>query len=879
MSDMLDPSTPQSSAEQGKPDTALDDAQLAARWKMEIERYERKAEQFLRRGRKINDRYTAEKKDENAKTTTFNIFWSNLETLKPALYARDPTVEVERRFKDEDPVGRVASDVLERCGAYMLSKSAFGDTMRQVVKDRLIPGRGVAWVRYLPHLKKVEDKEVQSNVRTDGPEVSSTAPEDVEEVTWEEVKFDFVPWTDFGHQVARTWQECDAVWRIAFLDKLEVRKRFGVDVANALTYEQKPEGLDRDQEGADALDKAKIYEVWDKRTKRVIWINKAHPKPLDVTPAVVKLENFWPLPEPLQATTSSGSFIPTADYVQWQDQAAELDRLSHRITMLTRAIKVVGVYDASTPALQSLLNSGVDNRLVAVDSWAAYAERGGLKGSLELMDVDSIAKVLLSLYDARDKVKQDIYEISGLSDLLRGASDPETTATAEKLKAGFASVRLKSMQREVQNFARELVRIGCQIICSEFDVETIKKMSCVNLLTQAEKEALKAQQQAVQNYQHQAQMLQQQHQPAPPAQPGQPPQPQQPPPNPALVLGPPPPPPDPKKLALMSQPSWDEVMALLQDEPARGFRIDIETDSTVASDEQQEQESRMAFADTVGKLMEGAMQVVKEVPQLAPAMAETVMMVLRSFKVGRSTESAFQRAMDKLSAMGDQPAPPKPDPEQIKAQGAIQLQQAKLQGDMQLQQAKVAAEKEIEQVKAQAAIQIEQATQAAQTKQMQMQQEGDAKLELLKQQHAMQLAQLQAQGAGHQHAFDHAGRGHDAQIAALQQQHAQAMSAAQQDHERQLAAATDDFNRWKAQLDAETKVLVARIGAETSLKTAQMGADAKASAPAEDEDDEGGADVASAISTAIAGFNDAIAELRRPRTVQRGPDGKMIGLQ
>ena len=804
MSDMLEVVDSGGAVDDKKPDTELDLGELKTRWALEIERYERKAQEFERRGKRILDRFIAEKKDENSKTLTFNTLWSNVQTLKPALYAKDPTPEVERRFKDKDPVALVTSDVLERCISYSVGKNGFGDCMKQVVLDRLLPGRGVAWVRYLPHLEKVGNGQVEANVRTDGPQITDDAPEDIEDVTWEEVKYDFVPWTDFGHQVARTWQECDAVWRIAYLDRQGVKKRFGAEIALALQYDQKPEGLDKDTEGVDALNKVKIYEVWDKRTKRVIWINKGHPKALDVKDAPLMLESFWPLPNPLQATTSSKSVIPTADYVQYSDQAAELDRLTHRISMLTRAIKAVGVYDAGTPALQQLLNAGVDNRLIPVDSWAAYAEKGGIQGSVQLLPIEELAKTLIHLYEARDKVKQDLYEISGMSDLLRGANDPSATATAEQIKSQYASVRLKDMQNDVQQFARTLVHITGEIIAGHFTLPTIKKISGVRLLMNAEKQQLQMQIQQGQAYQQHTQMLMQQHQQqqppqGQPPQPGMPPAPPQPPFNPQIVLGPPPPPPDPEMLKLMNQPSWEDVEALLRDNPGRSFRIDIEIDSTIMQDERQEQDSRMRFADTVGKMVNQIVPEMENMPQLAPALAETFMLVLRSFKIGRSTEVAFQEAMDNIAKIADAPKQPKPDPEQVKAQAAIQQIDAKtqadiksnqdrVQGDMALDNQKLQNAKELETFKAQTAKDVEMFKQNAQQQQATAQNQIESQRADRDAANDQRLEQMRM-------AFDAHAKSVDQQIAVL-----------------------------IAHLNNAAKVEVAEIGAQTTIDAAQISA-------------------------------------------------------
>lgn len=658
-------------------------ASLLAYWKLQIDRYDRKAGKFLRRGKKIYERYTAEKKDEESSQSRYNILWSSMQTLKPALYAKDPTPEVERRFKDKDPVGRVTSDILERCMSYLVSKQHFGDAMRSVVLDRLLPGRGVMWVRYVPHFRAVKvaddtpgaedqgDQITDDSVVPDGQEAETT-----EEIHWEEVKFDFVPYTDVGHTIARGWDELDAVWRVVFMDRRELITRFGEEKGRQVPLDELPDDLSKEENGSEELNKGKVYEIWDKRTKRAIWISKKLPEPLDVKDDPLELEGFFPCPKFLQATVSSSSYLPTADFVLWQDQAMELDRLTNRIQALTRAIKVTGVYDASVPALQRMLNSGAENALIAVPTWAAFAEKGGLKGAVELLPIQDIAAVLLQLYEARERVKSDLYEISGLSDLMRGENDPDSTATAEKIKSSFVSMRLKSMQQDVQFFARDALRIAAEIVAEHFQLETIKQICGVRLLTQQEKQAVQVQLMALQQYQQHAQAIAQQQ---PPAQAGMPPQP---PANPAAELGPPPPWPDVEMVKLLKQPSWEDVEALLRDNAARSFRIDIETDSTIAQDEREEQGQRMEFAKTVSELVTGAMNVVQSVPQLAPAMSETVMFVLRAFKVGRPTESAFQEAMDKLAGMSEQP-PQGQGGKDANGKDMLQVEQVKQQGEQQ----------------------------------------------------------------------------------------------------------------------------------------------------------------------------------------------------
>ena len=88
--------------------------------------------------------------ERNLALAPYNILWSNTQVMKPTLYARMPKVVVERRHKDIDPVGRLAAQIAERATSFMLAtqQDSFNFAMISAVEDRLLPGRGIAWLRY-----------------------------------------------------------------------------------------------------------------------------------------------------------------------------------------------------------------------------------------------------------------------------------------------------------------------------------------------------------------------------------------------------------------------------------------------------------------------------------------------------------------------------------------------------------------------------------------------------------------------------------------------------------------------------------------------------------------------------------------------------------
>jgi hypothetical protein len=154
-----------------------------------------------------------------------------------------------------------------------------------------------------------------------------------------------------------------------------------------------------------------------------------------------------------------------------------MDELTARIAMLVKAVKVVGVYDASSEGVQRMLNEGVDNVLIPVNTWAAFAEKGGVKGAIDWLPLDMVLQALTALYQAREASKQVVYEITGLSDIIRGSSVASETATAQQIKSQFASLRIKALTNDIARFASDLLRMKAQIMCSMYRPEVLVAMS------------------------------------------------------------------------------------------------------------------------------------------------------------------------------------------------------------------------------------------------------------------------------------------------------------------------------------------------------------------------------------------------------------------
>ena len=671
----------------------------AKRWKNELKQAKREDETWCKRGKKIVKRY----RDERTQSFTskrYNILWSNIQTMLPALYGRTPRAQVERRWKDKDPVARTAATILERALQYEIdNKSDFDHSIKLAVMDRLLPGRGVNWVRFesesvetieTPEMEKAEDekeyksedKEKNSLTETEPPvEMYGGKPE----YNLETTPVDYVYWEDFRCTPARTWEEVTWCARRVYMSKDEVVERFGEQFRN-INLTHVPQGLDDmlksgfNQADAEAMKKAEIWEIWDKTSECVYWVAEGEDRLLDHKYNPYGLDNFWPLPKPLYATQTTDTLVPVPDYVLYQDQADEIDKLTNRIALLIEALKVVGVYDASQAGIQRMLTEGFDNQLIPVDSWAAFSEKGGVKGTIDFLPLDQTVQALQQCYAAREQAKQVVYDVTGLSDIIRGSSVASETATAQQIKGQYASMRLKRMQMDVAVFASELLRIKAQLMCDLYSPENLIQMSGI----MGTDDAVYA----------------------------------------------------------------EQAIQLMKSEPARNFRIEVASDSLVEMDEQAEKQSRTEFMTAFGMTMRDALPMVQQAPEMAPLIGEVLQFVVRTFKGGRSLESALETTIEKMNAPKE---PQGPSPEQQQAEAQQQMEQAKLQQTMQSEQMKMQAAQQMEQMKAQTMAQVEQfkAQQAIQLEQMRQEAETQrqAYRAQLEAETKLQIAQMQTEAS------------------------------------------------------------------------------------------------------------------------------------
>ena len=688
------------------------------RWMVEISLAKKRMHSWREKSKKLWDLYHGV--STQRKKNSYNMLFLVTDTIDPLLYNSLPTPDTRRRFSQNDPLGKAVSEIINRSLTFNAETTGFDTEIKADILDMLIIGRGISRVRYIPDLVQVGDVQ-QTGIEDKETELAHEAQEGEqnEELAWETAPIEHVRWDKYLCGPGRSFKEIPW-WAFEHdLTRDELVKRFGEEIGNAIELSGGPDDAEAqrisDDETAALFKTAKVWEIWDGDSRTVVWLCEGFTQqPLKVEKDPLSLQRFFPIVDPLRAIPDSDTFEPVPLYDQYKEQAEELDRICTRINKILSGLKLRAIYDPSLGTQVAELFRGEDNDLIPADSAIKQLyEAGGISAAIWWAPIEQAAKVLGELRQAREEAKQIIYELTGIPDVMRGSTDPNETKGAQDLKVAFGQSRISPRQRDVQRYIRDLFALQAEVICERFSLSTLQKMTQMELPTDAQ----------VMPQRHlmmqQAIMAKMQGQNVPPL------------------------PPKPT--------TWEDAKKAMQDDAQRTFRVDIETDSTIAATQQEDAEDLKSAFTALTEVVQVLWPMVQEGVLPFPAAKEMLLTVARKFRMGSQLE-------DTIDAM--QQPQPKPDPkaqaEQAKAQVPLQVEQMRQQGKMAEIQANVQAKREEAQIDAQLAY-AQQHAQAIQDQHMQeleaqrtqMQQANEAALERMRIQSDERLEALKADMQAH----------------------------------------------------------------------------------------------------------------------------------
>ena len=652
----------------------------------------------------------------------FQMFFANLEVLKSSIYARPPQPVVVQRFKDSTKaVARKTGEILERSLISSFDKEKLHETLKHVRDNLALCGRGVLWERY--------DAEYGDK-------------------TMECVRYDWVHRKDFLHEPARCWAEVGWVARRTWLTKEQGEKRFNKAWAN-IKYEDANDTADDYKVDS----KAAVWELWHKGMNVVVWVHPDAPEVLDIAPPHLTLEGYFPCPKPAYGTCEPDSLIPVPDMLFYKDQLEEINELTARISALSESLKLIGFYPGGAEDLGAAIEAAIDiadrgengRILIKLPGFTQFGGGGALKDSVIWLPINEVAQTVTALVQLRKQLIDDVYQISGISDIMRGQTEASETLGAQQLKSQYGSIRIKDRQAEMVHIADSALNIAGEIMAENFSPGTLMAMSQTELPKQADILA-----------QHQQAMMQEIAQAVQQVQAG-------------MAQGQPPPSPDQieqAKQAIIVKHTKEagevitveKVFGLLRAEKLRPFALQIATDSTIQPDENAEKKARTDFAAAFAQVTAAWGPLIQAAPESAPLAGTMIKFILAPYRAGREMDQEIDDWIEKMKEKASQPPPPNPEAEAAKLEA--QIKQADLE-DRKAERESKAAEQERQAGIDKANADRQALLDAHESGERQKQSETDAIIRDRESQ--AKLAEIDRKTAN-----DIAQRGHDAQMRAME---------------------------------------------------------------------------------------------------------------
>lgn len=591
-----------------------------------------------------------------------NVFWANVETQRAAIGEDFGKPQVTRVNQPENDGGlsRHVAMIWERAIAAAVRDTNDNHDIGLAVGNVFIEGQGQVWL-----------------------ELEAIEPHGERTETWASAPIVRVPYKDYLQGAANRWGSVpwNARRHLFTKDELVSECKLSADEAEKVPMNEGLPG-DRDQKRRrpkterekEQFKRAAVWEIWSKFPEKArIYVAEDYAeKVLLFTPDPYRLKNFFPCPRPLLANGDEGWQEPLTDYSRYEDQALELDEISQRIYVLTAVLRRRGVHDKKFKEMADLANSA-DNVSLAVENWAELQNKGGLQKVMEWEDLVPVIKVLVELHKQRAELIKLIYELSGISDLARGMTDPNETLGAQKLKRTFGSGRFRMRETDSRRFAAEAYALKGEVIAEHFPRKQLEEMTGIKLPLQSEIDKAK----------RQLQTMMRQYQMAEKAQI------QLPPPNPEQV----------QYLQTLANTKfgWETIEGVLRSDTRRCYTVEMETDQSNLVDEEAEKKARTEFVDMVNRLLTQFGPMIAGNPANGEIFKQLIMFALGAFRSGRSMEEGIEQAIDNaVKQAAQQQQGPQQDP---KAAADAQTAQLKLQtAQVGLQKAQV----ELEKVKAEA---------------------------------------------------------------------------------------------------------------------------------------------------------------------------------
>lgn len=542
------------------------------------------------------------------------IWWSNLKITIGAVFSRQPKPDVRRRVTDSRSDKNIALAV-ERAITYNQDTTSFADHSNRAVWEFLAAGLGQTRV-YM----KLEMGETPALNPVDGTQVFNDdgTPLMKKFIASRELALDYTPWDLFFWEPCKDWDACGWIGFGRWMSKREIEEEFDVEIGRDGAGGFDTKGSTDDSNKKPDKDKYTplmlVVEFHDKKRRELVTVCEGYPEVLKREPDQLKLKGFFPCPRPMMLNIQSGELTPCPEYFYIQAKCEEIDRLTERCRGIIKGIKDIGFYDASFIELADLMEQS-DGARIPVINLMQKLQSVNLDRVMVTEDIKSKVETLVQLVNELARARVSLFELTGISDIVRGASKASETYGAQEIKERWANVRLFEKMREISYHFRDVFRIMGELISEHFTPEQLSAQSGIEITP--------------------------------------------------------------------------EMAEVLKSDLSRCYAIDIEADSTIAQDEQQDKTERNEFLTAVTNAVGTLSPMVQQGFMPADVMNQLLLFTVRTYKHGRMLEETFEKLPDSMKQLQDLQGQVQQG-QQAQEQSAAQMQQMQSQAAQQAQEAQKA---------------------------------------------------------------------------------------------------------------------------------------------------------------------------------------------
>ncbi|GHT29199.1 hypothetical protein AGMMS49995_11180 [Endomicrobiia bacterium] len=300
--------------------------------------------------------------------------------------------------------------------------------------------------------------------------------------------------------------------------------------------------------------------------------------------------------------------------------------------------------------MEALTKSG-DNEYIGIDDGEGILANGGMQNMFFYDPIETKQAVAAGLFQQQENIIQNIYEITGISDIMRNIS-PEETATATVAKGRFGSLRLRERQACLNNYVKSIYKIAAELVCELFSIPALQEITSIKLPSNQEKMQYELEMK-IQEDEYKLQQIE------------------------GMQMGQevPPPPVDKKQQKFFELPTWEDVKEFLENNKLRNYLIDVETTFNAWENEKESQANAIelleVFTDSTSKLL----PLIAQAPDLTDAFLGVLGGVLDKFRMPRrirnSIDDSFTQMIENVREAMENPQPQPPQPEQMIAESEV----------------------------------------------------------------------------------------------------------------------------------------------------------------------------------------------------------------